>query len=498
MHKPVWWKKEVADDDSMCGSEFWNEGILTNSLPLLIDRNPTLIDFTALAFTCTLLGKGSSGLVYKGEWKKRPVAIKVFTPFEISDKDVESYMQETLMIQQLQAGEGHPFIVEYFGLCVCPPDICLVFEYCEKGDLAQVLAKEKQLPWAIKMKFAIECASAVAYMHSKKLVHRDIKSQNFLVSADWACKLADLGLARTAPTRDAVMSVMAGTVGYLSPEIMQRKKYDSSSDVFALAIVLWEIATQEQPFKGLQDEQIEDMICEGIRPSWKDKRIPFEYQLLLERAWSAEPAERPSALELMETLRTIASELPGISGSSFSQGSRQLSASSSHQLSAPIRIAPPGHKSASSSPIHQSNHGPSMTQETVTPLEYDILQARYDALIRQQEQLRDQMDQFQMKAEKQTRGGGQRKNSLPLTSSERKNSSIQRDRARSVTKTKSISAVTRGGTFALDDPSTMRKFSLNGDRLFPGSPPQSTPAHQSSFIPVQERMIPSDDPPLSK
>lgn len=178
----------------------------------------------------------------------RKVAIKQFTPKRgLSDAVVAKYHVEN----QISAAFSHPNIVKYYGLCVDPPHISLVFELCQQGNLFKLLGTPRRTPlsWDTKLRMATDGAAALAYLHSFDPVylHRDIKSPNFLVSDDWTMKLSDFGESRLHPAGAAdTMTGLVGTPQWMAPEMMARKPYTQAVDVYSYGVVLWEILTEEQ------------------------------------------------------------------------------------------------------------------------------------------------------------------------------------------------------------------------------------------------------------
>ncbi|OQR88863.1 kinase [Thraustotheca clavata] len=182
-----------------------------------------MIDFSCLNIN-TVVGHGTTAVVLKGEMQKTlrkqvPVAIKMFTSFFVTQEEVFRFSKETA----LNIGLSHPNIVRFYGLCVVPPAICLVFEYCEWGSLELVLrAQRPQGPaheWDLgtKLKACVDACRAVAYLHSfdPPLLHRDIKTANFLLASDAMLKLSDFGESNLMrPKNDGTMTIV-GSVDFM-------------------------------------------------------------------------------------------------------------------------------------------------------------------------------------------------------------------------------------------------------------------------------------------
>jgi len=129
-----------------------------------------MIDFSLLHLD-SIVAKGATAIVLSGELKGViPVAIKIYTSLFVTQEDVIRFSKETSLNVQL----SHPNIVKFYGLCVVPPAICLVFEYCELGSLEEVLQANCNWDLSTKLKACLDACQAVAYLHSFKpaLLHR--------------------------------------------------------------------------------------------------------------------------------------------------------------------------------------------------------------------------------------------------------------------------------------------------------------------------------------
>merc|ERR1712137_262211 len=109
------------------------------------------------------------------------------------------------------------------------------------------------------------------YLHSKKLIHRDLKSENLLVNNSWTCKVADFGISTVRPTITREMTCI-GTPIYMAPEVIKKNKYSEKADVFSFGMVLWEIFTgcipyNNEEFHGMNQVQLIFYIVEkNARP----------------------------------------------------------------------------------------------------------------------------------------------------------------------------------------------------------------------------------------
>ncbi|ETW03269.1 TKL protein kinase, variant [Aphanomyces invadans] len=181
-----------------------------------------MVDVSSLALEA-VVAQGSTSVVLRGRLQhalREPeaVAIKLYTTWFVTDDEVCLFSKEAACNAQL----SHPNIVRFYGLCVVPPSICLVFEFCDLGSLESILQAQRRTgdAWDLrtKLKACLDACRAVAYLHSfhPPLLHRDIKTANYLLSSsDNLLKLSDFGESNLlGPKNDGTMTVV-GTVDFM-------------------------------------------------------------------------------------------------------------------------------------------------------------------------------------------------------------------------------------------------------------------------------------------
>lgn len=149
---------------------------------------------------------------------------------------------------QLHHTAKHPNIVEMLGITKDPErNLVLVMELVEGGDLLTMLKNSKvTLDWPTRIRMAKEVASALAFLHSKGVLHRDLKSENILIDSaneTFSAKLCDFGFARSVEARGRA-STVCGTPYYAAPEVLLGRPYDAKADVFAFGVLVLEIITR--------------------------------------------------------------------------------------------------------------------------------------------------------------------------------------------------------------------------------------------------------------
>nr|XP_034910502.1 LEAF RUST 10 DISEASE-RESISTANCE LOCUS RECEPTOR-LIKE PROTEIN KINASE-like 1.1 [Populus alba] len=188
------------------------------------------------------LGDGGFGTVYYGKLRDgREVAVKRL--YEHNRKRIKQFMNEIQILTRLR----HKNLVSLYGCTSCHSrELLLVYEYIPNGTVADHLhhdrAKSGSLTWTIRMRIAIETATALAYLHATDIIHRDVKTNNILLDNNFCVKVADFGLSRLFPNDVTHISTAPqGTPGYLDPEYHQCYQLTAKSDVYSFGVVLIEL-----------------------------------------------------------------------------------------------------------------------------------------------------------------------------------------------------------------------------------------------------------------
>ncbi|MBA0719529.1 hypothetical protein Golax_007199 [Gossypium laxum] len=199
-----------------------------------------------------LLGTGGFGSVYKGTLKDDPPTIVAVKKISATSKQGEKeYFAEICTIGRLR----HKNIVQLQGWCHEGEHHLLVYEYMPNGSLDRYIGKQF-LDWDTRFKILTGLASALLYLHedsSNPVVHRDVKPNNVMLDEEFNAHLGDFGLARLLQNDDSVTTMLAGTPGYLAPEVGFTGKSTPESDVYSFGMVVIEVVCGRRA-KGILDE----------------------------------------------------------------------------------------------------------------------------------------------------------------------------------------------------------------------------------------------------
>ncbi|WEK14142.1 MAG: Stk1 family PASTA domain-containing Ser/Thr kinase [Candidatus Microbacterium phytovorans] len=240
---------------------------------------------------------------------ERRVALKVMHGHLSDDTVFQSrFIQEARAAARL----ADPHVVNVFDQGQDGEMAYLVMEYLPGITLRELLREQRRLsiPQTITIMDAV--LSGLAAAHRAGIVHRDVKPENVLLAEDGRIKIGDFGLARATSANTATGQMLLGTIAYLAPELVTRGTADARSDIYALGIMLYEMLTGEQPYKGEQPMQIayQHATDSVPRPSAKNPGVPEPLDELVLWATERQPDDRPDdARAMLDRLREIEREL---------------------------------------------------------------------------------------------------------------------------------------------------------------------------------------------
>ncbi|XP_053550788.1 serine/threonine-protein kinase 36 [Bombina bombina] len=241
------------------------------------------------------IGEGSFGRVYKGRRKHSGeiVALKFIPKVGRSEKELRGLKREIQIMRDLK----HPNIVRMLDSCETEREVVVVTEYAE-GELFQILEDDGNLSEELVRDISAQLVSALYYLHSHRILHRDMKPQNILLGKDGTVKLCDFGFARELSLDTLVVRSIKGTPLYMSPELVQERPYDHRSDLWALGCIVYELMVGTPPFYTHSIFQLVSIITN--QPVRWPRDVSTELKSFLQGLLTKEPDLRLSWPQLLK------------------------------------------------------------------------------------------------------------------------------------------------------------------------------------------------------
>jgi serine/threonine protein kinase len=259
-------------------------------------------DMSAL-FVGQKFASGNHSRLYQGVYKDQDVAVKLLRCEEpaIATRVERQFMQEVHCLSQLH----HPNIVQFVAASWKPPVCCLIMEYVPGGSLRAFLRKQSgPMPMKSILSMALDVALGMEYLHSQGVVHRDLKSENLVLTDDLHLKLTDFGVG-CLETECDMRSAETGTLRWMAPEMISHKHYSKKVDVYSFGIVLWELVTGLLPFQNMTPVQVAyAVVNKNLRPPIPED-CPAALRNLMEQCWNSCPERRPNFYQIVQTLEDL-------------------------------------------------------------------------------------------------------------------------------------------------------------------------------------------------
>lgn len=277
-----------------------------------------------------IVAHGAYGTVYRGTYDTQDVAVKVLdwgedgvaTAAETAALRA-SFRQEVAVWHKLD----HPNVTKFVGASMGTSNLkipsknsstdnqethpsracCVIVEFLPGGTLKQYLIKNrrKKLAYKVVVQLALDLSRGLSYLHSKKIVHRDVKTENMLLDGSRNLKIADFGVARVEAMNPSDMTGETGTLGYMAPEVLDGKPYNRTCDVYSFGICLWEIYCCDMPYPDLSFADVSSAVVrQNLRPEMP-RCCPSAMANIMRKCWDANPNKRPEMDEVVKMLEAL-------------------------------------------------------------------------------------------------------------------------------------------------------------------------------------------------
>ncbi|XP_073843796.1 mitogen-activated protein kinase kinase kinase 13 wallenda isoform X2 [Musca autumnalis] len=241
------------------------------------------------------LGSGAQGAVFSGKLKNEIVAVKKVK--DVKETDIKH-------LRKLD----HENIIKFKGVCTQSPVYCIIMEFCPYGPLQNILKELEFMSPSRLVSWSKQIALGMQYLHSHKIIHRDLKSPNILISAEQLVKISDFGTSREWNEISTKMS-FAGTVAWMAPEVIRNEPCSEKVDIWSYGVVLWEMLTCEIPYKDVDSSAIIWGVGNNSLKLPIPSSCPEGFKLLVKLCWNTKPRNRPSFRQILSHLEIAGPEL---------------------------------------------------------------------------------------------------------------------------------------------------------------------------------------------
>ncbi|XP_069100266.1 serine/threonine-protein kinase Nek1 isoform X2 [Pleurodeles waltl] len=245
------------------------------------------------------IGEGSFGtaILVTSREDGRHYVIKEISIARMPSRERQESRREVAVLANMK----HPNIVQYRESFEENGCLYIVMDYCEGGDLFRRINTQKGVLFSEDqiIDWFVQICLALKHVHDRKILHRDIKSQNIFLTKDGTVQLGDFGIARVLNSTIELARTCIGTPYYLSPEICENRPYNNKSDIWALGCVLYEMCTLKHAFEA---GNMKNLVLKIIRGSFPPVSLHYSYDLrnLISQLFKRNPRDRPSVNSILE------------------------------------------------------------------------------------------------------------------------------------------------------------------------------------------------------
>uniref|UniRef100_A0A7S1HXX6 non-specific serine/threonine protein kinase n=1 Tax=Eutreptiella gymnastica TaxID=73025 RepID=A0A7S1HXX6_9EUGL len=258
------------------------------------------------------IGKGAFGNLVLVQDKKDPnmqCVAKIIDTTNLKEKQRDLALNEANVLATLK----HPHIIQYKECYTDGDTFYIVMEYAQHGDLYSRIQKQRAstkpgealatFPVEQTLRWFVQMTTALFYLHSNDIMHRDLKSKNILITDEDDLKIGDFGFSRVLEYKNRTDTV-CGTPNYMAPEILANKPYNFKCDVWALGCILYECAMLQYAFVGHGRggaAQINSLLQKVTKAEYQSlEGFPDEFRCLLEQLLCPDPEQRLSCRKILK------------------------------------------------------------------------------------------------------------------------------------------------------------------------------------------------------
>ncbi|KAM3724492.1 Serine/threonine-protein kinase [Dirofilaria immitis] len=292
-------KKFILGSNFNSDGQKSNYGTGTKTIPDIVRIETNVCEYWMLD---EVIGDGAFGSVYKARSKLEPGRVAAAKAMELEDDESQDVMVEVLILTQCK----HPNIVELYDAFTMGNRITLLLEYCGGGAVDSIMMElsrhltEQQIHYIMK-----EILKALNFLHSKNVIHRDLKAGNVLLTSDARVKLADFGVSALCKDSREVRSTFIGTPYWMAPEVMicetfPEKHYTKLADIWSFGITLIEMAEEKPPYAEMNPAKVIFKVIKADPPTLERPKLwSPNFRAVVTKCLTKDPGNRPSAADIL-------------------------------------------------------------------------------------------------------------------------------------------------------------------------------------------------------
>ena len=248
-----------------------------------------------------VVGKGNFGhaILVQSNVDHKLYIMKTIDVSKMDKKQKEEALTEVHVLKSMR----HPYIVTYRESFMEKRCLCILMDYADGGDMYNKIAAQKKAGKLFDenqvVDWFLQIALAIKHIHSKRILHRDLKTQNIFLTSQGDIKIGDFGIARVLQHTYDCAKTAIGTPYYLSPEICQEKPYNQKSDIWSIGCILYEMLTLKHAFDS---NSMKGLVLKILRSNYPPISNCYsdDVKSLIDDLLCKDPAKRPSIQKVIE------------------------------------------------------------------------------------------------------------------------------------------------------------------------------------------------------
>jgi len=266
------------------------------------------VDFSDL-FIGHRFSHGAHSKIYHGIYKQQHVAIKIFEVRECEEEGNLRSLLETQFLREVThlPRMQHQNVVSFVAACRDSESYYILTEYQQKGSLRAHLNMLESKPISLRkiIRFALDIARGMEYVHAQGIIHRDLKPENVLVDKNCRLKIADFGIACVASKCDS----LRGTYRWMAPEMIKGKCYGRKVDVYSFGLILWELVSGTLPFADMNPVQVAVAVIDKNSRPVIPTHCPHGLRDLINQCWALKPQKRLEFCQIVRVLEQMIKDI---------------------------------------------------------------------------------------------------------------------------------------------------------------------------------------------